>query len=136
MEIRNVRYLAGGRVVTRHNTIGTSFVVFTALELDVVPSGAFHNHTTLQFIDGMWFGTIDSRMLPEEINKLPVGEARFKHVDTLHKQHVAEAHAMILEAWPEIKRYDYARIGATLEVHDHRLANEVRFGPISQGSAN
>ncbi len=88
---------ANGLVVTKTKILGSGRFVFDAYE----PSSYFGKHSTLFTIEGQCHGSVPSRRLPEEIDIIPVGSARWEALDAFRSANETEAYAAILAAFPE-----------------------------------
>jgi hypothetical protein len=82
--------------------IGTDVVVFTAHERCSQGTLFQNRHSTIQRFDDTWYGTVYSAALPEEINKMPVGTARFDACEDYRRKKAVKAHSLILELFPEL----------------------------------
>jgi hypothetical protein len=81
-------------VVQCFQIIGTEIYVIQALEPRT-------NHTTIEDVDGHWFGHVGTRALPAELDALPaLSEERSKKVGGWHQAQYAEALAMIEATFP------------------------------------
>jgi DNA adenine methylase len=90
----------GPYLVHRYEVLGSGVMVYDVYELDE------GNHSTIMSIKGRWYGTVSSRILPEELAKLPAGDERVNKVMMWQEGNYRESYGTILEAYPELKDRD------------------------------
>lgn len=110
-----------GRTVRVVSTqiIGTAVTVFSAWEISPRRErDGFPSHSSLRTWEDTpraFWGKLSTRELSEEIDALPVGEARSYAVYDYHRSLDLEARLAILIAFPEAARGDLA-YGGELEI--------------------
>lgn len=90
--------LPSGIIAERYRIIGTNHFEYRALR----PSPGYTGYFSFATVDGVTCGYVGSETLPADLDVLPAcSEVRRQAVEAWQAERYAEAHAAILEAFPE-----------------------------------
>jgi hypothetical protein len=105
--------LPNGIIVERYRIIGTSHFEYRALR----PCPGYQGYHSFTTIDGVTCGYVGAENLPDDLEALPAySQERRQAVEAWQAAKYAEAHAAILEAFPEAAQGTRSMNGISLTV--------------------
>jgi len=94
-------------IVQATHILGTRSTILSVYELDNPTNrNPFHGHSSLTTFDGIWYGKVSTRELPEALNNLPaMTDERYQAVKNFYREACLECEMVIHTALGETEHW-------------------------------